>query len=120
MKFVTTPVKIAQREACTRGRAHGPAMFPVLYCTLSTVVLVLYLAYSAEIPGKTAAILSSAALIILLKKNAAAMEEMKARLGPTYVQPQRPIGMGTAIVKMACNCALLLVKEAMDPAVGPT
>ena len=27
MKFVTTPVKIAQREACDRGCANGPAMW---------------------------------------------------------------------------------------------
>ena len=48
------------------------------------------------------------------------MEEMKVKLGPAYVQPQRPIGMGMAIVKVACICAWLLVKEAMGPAVGPT
>jgi hypothetical protein len=27
MKFVTTPVKNAQRVACTRGCADGPAMW---------------------------------------------------------------------------------------------
>jgi hypothetical protein len=54
--------------------------------------------YSADVPTKSADILSSTTLVELLKKDAAAMEEMKRRLVPTYVQPQRPIGMGMAIV----------------------
>ncbi len=66
--------------------------------------------YSGDVLDKTADILSSATLIILLEKDAATMEAEMARLGPAYVQPQLPIGMGTAIVKVACNCALLLVK----------
>jgi hypothetical protein len=41
--------------------------------------------YTADVPTKTACILSSATIVILLKKDAAAMEEMKARLGPAYV-----------------------------------
>ena len=28
--------------------------------------------------------------------------------------------MGTAIAKEACNCAFLMVKDAMGPAVGPS
>jgi hypothetical protein len=76
--------------------------------------------YTADVLSKTADILSSATLVILLKKDATAMEQLKRRLGPTYVHLQRPIGMGMAIVKVACNCALLLVKGAMGPAVGPT
>jgi len=49
------------------------------------------------------------------------MEELKRQQGHDYRQPQRPIGMGTAVVKVACNeCALLLVKEAMGLAVGPS
>ena len=48
------------------------------------------------------------------------MEALKQQRGDAYRQPQRPIGMGTPLVKAACNCALLMVKEAMDPAVGPT
>jgi hypothetical protein len=73
-----------------------------------------------DVPQKTADILSSATLIVLLKKDAAAMEAPKQQQGAAYRQPQRPIGMGTALVKAACNCALLLVKDAMGPAVGHT
>jgi len=40
-------------------------------------------------------------------------------MGEAYLQPQRPIGMGTALVRLACNCALTMVKDAMGPAVGP-
>ena len=76
--------------------------------------------YTVDVPAKTADILSSATLVVLLKKDAAAMEEMKRRLGPIYVQTQRPIGMGMVIVKVACNCAMFLVKEALGPTVGPT
>jgi len=76
--------------------------------------------YTADVPTKTAEILSFATLVILLTKDAAAMEEMKTRLGLAYVKPQIPIGMGMTLVKVACNYAPLLVKEAMVPAVGPT
>ena len=74
---------------------------------------------AGDVPQKTADILSSATLIVLLKKDAQAMAALKQRQGADYKQPQRPIGMGTALVKAACNCALLMVKEAMGPAVGP-
>ena len=56
----------------------------------------------------------------MLKKDATAMEALKLQQGATHLQPQRPIGIGTAIVKATCNCALLMVKEAMGPAVGPS
>ena len=48
------------------------------------------------------------------------MEALKRQRGLVYIQPQRPIGMGPTIVKVACNCALLLVKDAMWLAVGPS
>jgi hypothetical protein len=76
--------------------------------------------YTVDVPTKTANILSSATLVVLLKKDAAAMEVMTRKLGPTNVQPQRPIGMGMAIVKVEFKLVLLLVKEAMGSAVGPT
>ena len=75
---------------------------------------------AGDVPQKTADILSSATLIVLIKKDAAAMEALKLQQGEAYRQPQRPIGMGTALVKAACNSALTMVKEALDPAVGPT
>ena len=59
-----------------------------------------------DVPQKTADILSSATLIILLKKDTATMEALKAAQGEAYLQPRRPIGMGTALAKLACNCAL--------------
>jgi hypothetical protein len=64
--------------------------------------------------------LSFATLIVLLKKDAKTMETLKQQMGDAYLQPQRPIDMGTTIVKMACNCALTMIKEAMGPAVGPS
>jgi hypothetical protein len=58
------------------------------------------------VPQKNADILSSTTLIILLKKDTATMEALKAAQGEAYLQPRRPIGMGTALAKLACNCAL--------------
>ena len=75
---------------------------------------------AGDVPQKTADILSSATLIVMLKKDAAAMEALKLQQGAAYLQPQRHIGMGTAIVKATCNCALLMVTDAMGPAVGPS
>jgi hypothetical protein len=46
------------------------------------------------------------------------MEELKRQQGQDYRQPHRPIGMRKAVVKVACNVAIFLVKEAMGPAVG--
>ncbi len=48
-------------------------------------------------------LLSSATLVILLKKDAETMEEMKRVLGNAYVQPHRPLGMGSSLVKLASN-----------------
>ena len=72
-----------------------------------------------DVPQKTVDIMSSATLIVLLKKDVEQMHALKDKLGEAYLHPQRPIGMGTALVKLACNCALTMVKEAMGPAVGP-
>ena len=68
---------------------------------------------------KIADIFSSATPAVLLKKDAATMEELKRRQGAPFVQPQRPIGMNMPIVKVACNCALVQVQDAMGLAVGP-
>jgi len=86
----------------------------------SALARVLTAVVAGDVPQKTSDILSSATLIVLLKKDAAAMEAMKLTQAATYLQPQRPMGMGTVIVKAACNCALLMVKEAMGPVVGPS
>ena len=75
---------------------------------------------TGDVPKKTMDILSLATLIILLKNNAKAMAELKLKQGAAYLQSQRPIGMGTALVKTTCNCALLMVRDAMGPDVGPS
>jgi hypothetical protein len=92
-----------------RDQACGTALARVLTAVVT-----------GDVPQKTADILFSATLVILLKKDAAAMEELKRKQGEAYQQPQRPTGMGTALVKTTCNCVLLMVKDAMGPAVGPT
>jgi len=71
-----------------------------------------------DVPQKTEDIMSSATLIVLLKKDAEQMEALKGKHGEAYLQPQRPIGMWTALVILACSCALTMVKDAMGLAVG--
>ena len=63
--------------------------------------------------------ISSATLVVLLKKDAETMAAMKQAQGPTYLQPQRPLGMGSTFLKLTSNCALHLIRGAMGPAVGP-
>jgi hypothetical protein len=75
---------------------------------------------TGDVPQKTTDFLSSSTLIILLKKDATSMEALKLAQGEAYLQPQRLIGMGTTVAKLACNCALEMVKEAMGPAIGPS
>jgi hypothetical protein len=74
---------------------------------------------TGDVPKKTTDILSSTTLIILLRKDVATMEALKQEHGEAYMQPQRPIGMGASFAKLACNCTLHMVKEAMGPVVGP-
>ena len=57
--------------------------------------------------------------MIALKKDAATLVEMKVALGDAYLQPQRPSGIGSTLVKVACNCALLLLRGSLGGAVGP-
>jgi hypothetical protein len=80
----------------------------------------LIVVHIGDVPSKMADILSPTTLVVLFNKDEATMEEMKRRLGPTYVHLQGPVDMGMALVKVACNCALLLVKESMGATVGPT
>jgi len=93
--------------------ARDPACATALARMLTAVV-------TRDVPQKTTDFLSSSTLIILLKKDAASMEALKLAEGEAYMQPQRSIGMGTTVAKLACNCALQVAKEAMGPSVGPT
>ena len=65
-------------------------------------------------------LLSSATMVILLKKDVKTMAKMKLSQGAAYLQPQRPLGMGSTVVKVASNYALLLLKSSLGSAVGLT
>ncbi len=71
-----------------------------------------------DVSQKIAGLLSSATLVILLKKDAETMEEMKRTPGDTYIQPQQPLGVGSSLVKLASNYALLLLRDSLGAAVG--
>lgn len=109
---LSTPHRDGWRNEHIAEMAKDPACAAAIARLLTAVI-------TGDVPQKAADFLSSSTLIILLKKDAATMEALKQAQGDAYLQPQRPIGMGTAITKLACNCALHLVKEAMGPAVGP-
>jgi len=109
-----TPHKDGWRKEHFCENAKDPACGAALANLMTAVV-------AGDVPSKTVEIYclhrySSS----LSKKDAEVMEALKRQYGLTYVQPQLPIGMGTAIVKVASNCALLLVKDAMGLAVGPS
>jgi hypothetical protein len=48
------------------------------------------------------------------------MAAMKEALGMDYLQPQRPLDMGSTLFKIASNCALLLLRGSLGVAVGPS
>jgi len=48
------------------------------------------------------------------------MVAMKEDLGIAYVLPQRPLGMGSTRVKIASNCALLMLRGSLEAAAGPS
>ncbi len=73
------------------------------------------------VSDKIVDLLSTATLVILLKKDAETMTLLKSVQSDAYLQPQRSIGMGSTLVKVASNCALIHTKGSMGPvAVGPT
>ena len=52
--------------------------------------------------------------MVLLKKTEAEMADLRERQGDAYIQPHRPLGMGSAIPKLAASCVLGIVQ----PSVG--
>ena len=73
-----------------------------------------------DVSHTIANLLSSATLVILLTKDAETMANMKLLQDDAYRQPPRPLGIGSTLMKVASNCALILVKGSLGPAVGPT
>jgi hypothetical protein len=73
-----------------------------------------------DVSQKLDDLLSSATLIILLKKDAATMAAMKEELSTDYVQPQRPLGMGSTLVKIASNYPLLMPHGSRGAVVEPS
>jgi hypothetical protein len=93
---LSSPHKDGWRNELFVEMDKDPACAAALARMLTAVV-------TGDVPPKTADILSSAILIILLKKDTASMEALKLVQGEAYLQPQRPIGMGTAVARLACN-----------------
>jgi hypothetical protein len=62
-----------------------------------------------DVTDDTCDLLSSATLGVLLKKTEEEMEALKLKQGQLFRQPQRPLGMGSTIPKIAANCILAKV-----------
>ncbi len=73
-----------------------------------------------DVSNKIANLLSLATLVIVLKKDAATMAAMKQSHGEAYSQPQRSMGIGSTIVKVASNYALLSLRDKLGSAVVPS
>jgi hypothetical protein len=69
---------------------------------------------------KIADLLSSATLVVLLKKDAKTMAHLKQLQGDAYLQHQRPLGIGSTLVKVASNCAMLINRGSLGPALRPS
>jgi hypothetical protein len=67
----------------------------------------------------TANIMSFVILVIILKKTDAEMQAINDRQGDEYLQPHRPICIGSTSPKLACNRVLSAMAEEMGPAIGP-
>jgi hypothetical protein len=63
-------------------------------------------------------LLSYATLVVLLKKTEEEIEALKLRQGRLYTQPQRSLGMGSTIPKIAANCILAKVQPAVGVSAG--
>ena len=48
------------------------------------------------------------------------MVAMKHAIGSNYDQPQRPLGMGSTLTKIASSCALHIMRGSLGAAVGPS
>jgi hypothetical protein len=73
-----------------------------------------------DVSNKIADLLSSATLVIPLKKDADTMATMKEALELNYLHSQRPLGTGSTLIKIASNCALLLLHDSLGVVVGPS
>ena len=73
-----------------------------------------------DVSNKIADLLSSATLVILLKKDDDTKSAMKEAFGVGYLQPHRPLGTGSNLVKIASNYALLLLRGSLGAASGPS
>jgi hypothetical protein len=71
-----------------------------------------------EVSNKIADLMSSTTMVVLLKTNLEAMAKLKWIKGEAYLHPQRPLGMGSTLVKVASNCVLSLLKGNMGPTIG--
>jgi len=74
---------------------------------------------AGDVTDATCDLLSSATLVVLLKKSDEEMAALKLKQGPDYKQPQRPLGMGSTIPKVAANCLLEKVQPAVGASAGP-
>jgi hypothetical protein len=73
---------------------------------------------AGDVTDATCDLLSSASMVILLKKTEAEIEALGATQGEAYMQPHRPLGMGSAILKLVASGVLDIVQPVIGVATG--
>jgi hypothetical protein len=71
-----------------------------------------------DVTDDTCDLMSSTTLVILLKKTEEEMEALRQKQGSNYRQPQRPLGLGSTIPKIAANCVIAKVQLAIGVSAG--
>jgi hypothetical protein len=71
-----------------------------------------------DVTDDTCDLMSSATLVILLKKTEEEIEALGQKQGSNYRQPQRHLGMGSTIPKIAANCVIAKVQLAIGVSAG--
>ena len=71
---------------------------------------------AGDVKNANCDLLSSATLVTLLKIAEAEMAVLRDKQGDAYRQPQRSLGMGSAIPKLAANCVRVIVQQAVGMA----
>jgi hypothetical protein len=69
---------------------------------------------AGDVADATCSLLSSATLVVLIKKYEAEMEALREKQGAVYMQQRQPLGMRSAIPKLAASCVL----ESVQPTIG--
>jgi hypothetical protein len=73
---------------------------------------------AGDVTNDTCDLLPFATMVVLLKKTEEDTEALRLKQGQQHQQPQRPMGMGSNIPKIAANCIMDKVQSAVGVSAG--